>query len=976
MKFVIGVLCLFCHALLVRADVLPNATSDQSDISCAFTKVSNKESVSHLDESINNVYQEAEKAVNSMPESTDKNGVMDKLKEAKKAYDQSRDKLADAIIKLEDNRLEMERKFDNDCIDTVQRLTEDQLLVLSGVNNEGWDNLLKYNHKELEKIQYALEKMNDDNIKELMKLSDGAVKLVNELDAKAISKLTNTEKSVVDAIIKLDDKTVDAILSLGENRVTEIGVDIVRAIGESGVTLVQALGADGVNALRRMGSDSVEALKNLTEEQVANLKWLESDGIDLLRKIGDEGIELFRNVGTEAIATYRTLNSDVVDSLQKIMNKGFDLAALFQGALKQFGDWGIYVLESNAVTRGATAFVCSVVALIPIDLILKATGVIGAPETAGAALGLTALGMAIGVAQSEIDAFGQGVWQKKSPEEINKDRKRAAIDGLVLSACFNVLGRIVRTVNSTGSKILDYIAKNRANNKQRDLLVRQLTKLKGLKVSALERLGTLRNELDDLYRKLHSEGPLLNDVADKIALYQKEIQNQLREIRAITTGVNIYERDLAALDKKILSDRLLFKNVLMEELPGLFEEFSNQQELVSSFLQWLMEHRGDSDDLTEYLPQTIEQLMEELKSFDASDWANLFSSDIFMDLIEKFFVNLQSYRFEGGGDNSEKLNSEDDHSDDGENDKQPGSDNKKTDETSDNGTGHEQTEHSEDTREGGQIDWNKILQEYFPEYYDPNNPNPSPEVPPTNPTDSNTQSNPSNPNTPSNPSDPNTPSMDNPRDDQGQSPDTPGTKVDPLSPTYDPWGEVFDSIPEEVGDVCEKVLSAAEGYAGKQLDKLIAKYPGLQNVLNHLGIDGTGIVRGVVNIIGVLVTSPDLGTALGRLTDMALNSLKQIAVRLIQWGVQWLAQKLLGNMLIPQVVKWVENAVSGWAVGMATPVIDTGLQALRTQIEKCAKRAGLKINPSAPTQTTTKFVEELISNGKKNQQSGTSVFGK
>lgn len=285
----------------------------------------------------------------------------------------------------------------------------------------------------------------------------------------------------------------------------------------------------------------------------------------------------------------------------------------------------------------------------------------------------------------------------------------------------------------------------------------------------------------------------------------------------------------------------------------------------------------------------------------------------------------------------------------------------------------ENNEQSVDENGTGEIDWNKILQEYFPEY-DPDNPNPSPESPTPNPPNPNAD--PSNPNTPSNPSDPSTPSTDNSRGDQGQGPDTHGTKVDPLSPTYDPWGEVFDSIPEEVGDVCEKVLSAAEGYAGKQLDKLIAKYPGLQNVLNRLGIDGTGIVRGVVNIIGVLVTSPDLGTALGRLTDMALNSLKQIAVRLIQWGVQWLAQKLFGNMLIPQVVKWVENAVSGWAVGMATPVIDTGLQALRTQIEKCAKRAGLKINPSAPTQTTTKFVEELISNGKKNQQSGTSVFGK
>mgnify|MGYP003342088123 CR=1 FL=1 len=87
------------------------------------------------------------------------------------------------------------------------------------------------------------------------------------------------------------------------------------------------------------------------------------------------------------------------------------------------------------------------------------------------------------------------------------------------------------------------------------------------------------------------------------------------------------------------------------------------------------------------------------------------------------------------------------------------------------------------------------------------------------------------------------------------------------------------------------------------------------------------------------------------------------------------AEKLLGNLLVPQAVQWIEKTASNWLVGVATPVIDAGLDALRTQIEKCARCAGFKVAPTPPSPTTTKFVNGLI-NGNSGTGSNTSTFKK
>ena len=839
---------------------------------------------------------------------------------------------------------------------------------------------------EAEKIIRSSELSDAEKVESLQKLNsyknefaakqqeivENIQKVEQRVDEKLQDVLSEKTKQMEEIGKKVNEK-IEEFGELANKAEDKVDAEVNKKINELNDTLTKVrLECEQkeaqINAKLKSFQDKAESL---TEE--AEVKLI-SDIIELQNEYEksinalDKFCENVKDVGGEFGQKARDLAKgikqfylDKEDCVVDVLTNTHDLRMKYDPRYKRredAADKTVIFLEQHKLLNEAIYKVSQIQSVIPVGMLLKCAGVGVELTGVGIVPGIAifALGTYIDMKQSEFAAYGEAIHDNKSPEEVRDATTRGKIRGVLLSVSTagiaKVFTKLFPVVKGAGKII---------NGKWESKLLNQLKKLLDVKA-----------DLEKLY-----SGRL--DILEKIAKWQAQNKSALKSMAAIDDINGLYVKKYGKYtakpfkySKKQMELAQQWK-VMQQELSTINKQIQAKKEIIKELEEvirgldkWIGElNTSMGEDVVQYVLGTIFNFAPEL--FNGKMPASLEDIIPLFDSLndeERMMVIISILdQIEGLLQNNSDVSLEDWLIN------QSGIDD--TTESQDEKETADENATNQDDNGNGKIDWNKILQEYFP---DPDNPNPSPEPPTPNP--SNPNADPSNPNTSPNPTGPNAPSADQPGGEQGPGSNAGGTKVDPLSPMYDPWGEVFDSMPDEVGEVCEKVLSAAEGYAGKQLDKLIAKYPGLQNVLNHLGIDGTGVVRGVVNIIGVLVTSPDLGTALGRLTDMALNSLKQIAVRLIQWGVQWLAQKLLGNMLMPQVVKWVENAVSGWAVGMATPVIDTGLQALRSQIEKCAKRAGLKINPSAPTQTTTKFVEELISNGKKNQQSGCSVFGK
>ena len=643
-------------------------------------------------------------------------------------------------------------------------------------------------------------------------------------------------------------------------------------------------------------------------------------------------------------------------------------------------DASVNKLESTAFLRNTTFITCEIISLIPTDC----ARVAGPPGYALAA--------ALGALQGAVEAYGQGIAKGKSSKEIVSDMKKGAAIGVVAGPALRAVGNGVKlaTLANDSKTVAKEIAQKEKNLKQAESV-----------------LDGLKKELDELKKSLSGlkSNKKIAKINRKIDRIQSRINLQEVEIGFIKDELKeLGEKQARVLkdSEKLLND--LFNDIVRGDFlkEELFKKWNVNNEVIKKIVNQIISKFVDDSVSAGY-----DVISDWLKNLDIDSF---FNGEIFQNIISKFFdgqsdlhpvspnptdpmpnpecpnPNPVSPDSEDPAPNPECPNPIDPASDpvcpnpnpECPNPIDPASNpvcpnpnpecpnpidpapnpvcpNPNPESPTSNP--EYQNPNLENPETSMDIDIDKILQEYFPELY-PDNPNPSPEPKPTPPT----------------PSNPNTPTVDNPNGGNQQGGQgSGGTKVNPLDPTYDPWGDVWDAMPDAVGDVCEKVLSEAEGYVGKQLDKLIAKYPGLQNVLNHIGIDGTGLVRGVVNIVGVLITAPDIGTAIGQLMDMAVNSLKQIATRLIQWGVQWLAEKLLGNLLVPQAVQWIEKTASNWLIGVATPVIDAGLDALRTQIEKCARCAGFKVAPTPPSPTTTKFVNGLI-NGNSGAGSNSSTF--
>lgn len=193
-----------------------------------------------------------------------------------------------------------------------------------------------------------------------------------------------------------------------------------------------------------------------------------------------------------------------------------------------------------------------------------------------------------------------------------------------------------------------------------------------------------------------------------------------------------------------------------------------------------------------------------------------------------------------------------------------------------------------------------------------------------------------------------------------------------VTPGIDPWQEIVKQAPVVGMALAEKCLAEAEKLAAQQIDKLIAKYPNVKKVLDKLCINGAGIVQGVVNVLGVLLAAPNLSTAITQLSAMAVNFLKNIAVKLIDWALEW-AVSWLNNTLMPKVLTWASNTLEKWADSVDNDLIKKGLEYLKQQCENCKKQGGIKIKTAGTGKKVVDYVDDLIKKRKKSQ-SGTTVL--
>lgn len=191
-----------------------------------------------------------------------------------------------------------------------------------------------------------------------------------------------------------------------------------------------------------------------------------------------------------------------------------------------------------------------------------------------------------------------------------------------------------------------------------------------------------------------------------------------------------------------------------------------------------------------------------------------------------------------------------------------------------------------------------------------------------------------------------------------------------VTPGADPWQEIVAQAQVIGQAVGQKFLAEAEKVIADQIDKVIEKYPALKAVLDRLGIDGTGIVNGFVNVLGVLFAAPDLSTAIQQLSGMAVQFLKDIAAKLIDWALEW-AVGWLNNTLIPKVCDWASAKLGDWANATDNKLIQQGLEWLKTQCEKCKKCGGIKIQTAGTGQKVVDYIEGKI---KSSKQPGTTVL--
>ena len=184
-----------------------------------------------------------------------------------------------------------------------------------------------------------------------------------------------------------------------------------------------------------------------------------------------------------------------------------------------------------------------------------------------------------------------------------------------------------------------------------------------------------------------------------------------------------------------------------------------------------------------------------------------------------------------------------------------------------------------------------------------------------------------------------------------------------VTPGEDAWETVVKNAPTIGQAIGQKVLKWVEGKIATQIDKLIAKYPALKNILDKLGINGKGIVQGVKNVLGVLWNAPSLKDALTQLSKMAVNFLKDIAKKLIDMAVEY-AINWITSQLVPKVVNWATQTLQKWADSVSNPLLKKGLEWLAGQVSNCKKCASIKVNAKGTGEKVFNWIDSIRKGGK------------
>lgn len=181
-----------------------------------------------------------------------------------------------------------------------------------------------------------------------------------------------------------------------------------------------------------------------------------------------------------------------------------------------------------------------------------------------------------------------------------------------------------------------------------------------------------------------------------------------------------------------------------------------------------------------------------------------------------------------------------------------------------------------------------------------------------------------------------------------------------VTPGADVWDALEKNAPIIGQAVLDKCLQKAETWAAGELDKLIAKCPALKNVLDNLGINGASIVGGLKNIWNV-ISGKDLAEALTALSQLAVDWFKDLAAKLIDWGVEQLVG--LANSVIAKVLDWVSDLLGKIADDVNWSVLKDALLKLQAQLDAVRTNGAIKISVSGVGSNVVNWIESKMKKG-------------
>ncbi|MGN0833643.1 MAG: hypothetical protein ACI4RD_08365 [Kiritimatiellia bacterium] len=186
-----------------------------------------------------------------------------------------------------------------------------------------------------------------------------------------------------------------------------------------------------------------------------------------------------------------------------------------------------------------------------------------------------------------------------------------------------------------------------------------------------------------------------------------------------------------------------------------------------------------------------------------------------------------------------------------------------------------------------------------------------------------------------------------------------------VNPGVDVWDALNTNAPIIGKALVDTALVRVEQWTADQLDRLIAKNPFIAELFGRLGIDGSGIVAGVKNIWNVLSTK-DMAEAFAELSQMAVDFLKDIAAKLIDWGVEALMN--WANSIIGKVIDWLAQMIGNAAQAVGdVPAIRSALQKLQCALCAAKTNGTLTVSACGVGSNVVNWIEGKVNSKKKTE---------